>query len=153
MRRNDSPAIVGGSHRLDHLGVVVAVLPPWCDADEVGGFDGFQTVLDHQVEPVLAAYASRPGGADLEIEDRVVVVGVILLAPHLAHRTQAECCSAVLNDHGDLLQRHAIIIAAEWQKINALWHYCHWWQECNSRRITAMITFMVTLFCCSRSGS
>jgi hypothetical protein len=38
-----------------------------------------------------------------------------------------------------------MIIAAKWRKINALWHSCHWWQECRTRRITAMMTFAIVL--------
>jgi hypothetical protein len=27
-----------------------------------------------------------------------------------------------------------------WQEIEGSGHFCHWWQECNGRRITAMST-------------
>jgi hypothetical protein len=32
-----------------------------------------------------------------------------------------------------------------WQKINAQWHSCHWWHECDGRMITAMNTVLIIL--------
>lgn len=32
-----------------------------------------------------------------------------------------------------------------WQKINALWHYCHWWLESIGTRITAMFGIVLAL--------
>jgi hypothetical protein len=30
-----------------------------------------------------------------------------------------------------------------WQKINVLWHYCHWWPDSVGTRITAMFVILV----------
>lgn len=32
-----------------------------------------------------------------------------------------------------------------WQKINHLWLFCHWWQDSNRRRITAMTILLIAL--------
>jgi hypothetical protein len=75
----------------------------------------------------------------VEVEDRVVVLGVVRLGPHLAHRAQPEGLDPVLDHHGYLA--HASIMPGVWQKIYGYCHSCHSWRIINQRRLTAMNTF------------
>jgi hypothetical protein len=36
-------------------------------------------------------------------------------------------------------------LAQEWQQINGVWHFCHWWQDQGGGTVTAMVTFAVIL--------
>ena len=85
---------------------------------------------------------TRPGlrRADHEVEDRVVVLGVVGLAPHLAQRAEPERLDAVLDDDRHLA--HADSLHPIWQKINAGCHSCHSWQDLDRSMITAM-TFLI----------
>ena len=112
-------------------------------ADQVGVRRLVQPVLDVQVE--ARARAQPPGTRrdDLEVEDGVVVLGVVGLGPHLAQRAEAERLGLLLHDHGDLL--HGTSVHGSWQEINQDCHSCHWWQELNGRMITAMNTIIALL--------
>ncbi len=40
---------------------------------------------------------------------------------------------------------HDLIVNHAWQEINACWHFCHWWQESEQTRVTAMILLVAAL--------
>ena len=72
-------------------------------ADQVGVGGLVQPVLDVQVEPRARAQPPGTGRDDLEVEDGVVVLGVVGLGPHLAQRAEPERLGLLLHHHGDLL--------------------------------------------------
>jgi hypothetical protein len=74
-------------------------------------------VLDDEVEARAGAQATRRGGDDREVEDRVVVLGVVGLGPHLAQRSEAERLGLLLDDDGDLLHGalHGLSVHHAWQ--------------------------------------
>src|SRR3546814_14737350 len=80
----------------------------------------------------------------MEVEDRVVVLRVVGLCPHLTHRPEPERLHTVLYDDRHLA--HVPSMHPRWQKINGACHSCHSWQDLRWRRITAMTTvWIITL--------
>ena len=109
-----APRVVRRPHGLQHRRVVVEELVLRAQADQVGVRDRLEPALDVQVV-VGAARAPGPGRGvhDPEVEDRVVVLGVVGLAPHLDQRAEPERLGPVLHDHGHLLHaaQHAPDVA------------------------------------------
>ena len=85
-------------------------------AHQVGVQRGLEAAVDVQVEVGPAADPAGSRGADPEVEDRVVVLGVVGLAPHLHQRAEPERLRAVLHDHGHGL--HSDSVPQIWQEIN-----------------------------------
>jgi hypothetical protein len=86
------------------------------EAHEVGVGRRLEAVLDDEVEARTRAQPAGPRGDDREVEDRVVVLGVVGLRPHLAQRSEAERLGLLLDDDGDLLDgAHAPSLHEWWQ--------------------------------------
>jgi hypothetical protein len=66
-------------------------------------------------------------------------VGGAVDAEGLAKDAQLEGGHAIEGKHCDVGQ-HRHSVPPLWQKINALRHFCHWWQNREGRRLTAMTT-------------
>jgi hypothetical protein len=64
-------------------------------------------------------------------------------APRLAQHPELERSDPVEGDHGHVGQ-HRVSVARIWQEIEGSRHICHWWQESNERRITAMTEMLTT---------
>ena len=110
----DEPAAgVDRADQLDHLrrGLEVATLGD--QADEVGVGRVVERVVDVQVVARRALHPAGAGRGDEEVEHRVVVLGVVGLPPHLAHRAQPERLGPVLHHGDDLL--HGPSVHHPWQ--------------------------------------
>src|SRR3546814_7249638 len=68
----------------------------------------------------------------MEVEDRVVVLRVVGLCPHLTHRPEPERLHTVLYDDRHLA--HVPSLHPRWQKLNGACHSCHSWQALRWRR-------------------
>ena len=110
------PAGMHLADQLDHLGRGVEVAALGGQADQVGVGGVGQGVVDVQVVARRTGDPSGARGGDHEVEDRVVVLGVVGLAPHLAHRAQPERLGSVLDDDRNLL--HGDSLHLQWQEIN-----------------------------------
>ncbi len=143
MGQDEGAAVVGRHHRRRHLGRRREVVALGGDADQVGVGGGVQPVLDVEVVARRAADPARVRRGDHEVEDRVVVLGVVGLGPHLTHRAEAEGLDAVLDEYSDLV--HGTILPHIWQKINEGCHSCHSWRELDGGMITAMTYLIVFL--------
>jgi hypothetical protein len=123
---DERTTVVGVPDELGDLGRRVEVAILGNHADQVGIGRRFQPRIDeHVVDPTLDPAGAR--GGDDEVEDGVVVLGVVGLGPDLAHGTQAEGLHTVLDDDRDLV--HGARLPQPWQEINLKWHCCHWWQQ------------------------
>ena len=138
MREDEGAALVGVLDELDDLRRRVEVAALGDHADQVGVGGRLETQVDVQVEDA-ALDPAGPGRGDDEVEDRIVVLGVVGLGPHLTHRAEPEGLRTVLDHDRDLV--HGDSLPHRWQEINEHCHSCHWWQQCDGRRITAMTTF------------
>jgi hypothetical protein len=79
-------------------------------------------VLDEQVEARPALDPARFGRAHDEVEDGIVVLGVVGLGPHLTDGTQTEGFGPVLHDHGDVLHagQHRTEVAVNQRRVSFL---------------------------------
>ena len=117
VRVEDRPALVGSADRLEH-GVVVGVeVAVGREADQVGVQRRLEAPVDVQVEVGAGAHPARARRADPEVEDRVVVLGVVALPPDLDEAAEPERLRAVLHDDGHGLHGvgHPAIVPRTWQ--------------------------------------